>query len=104
NGLPVISARSADTDYLLADGQTGLLTAKDDPAGLASALKALIANRDLARRLSEAGKAQFRENFSEEPVAAKYLDLCRHLKEEYAWRTKPLAPAGDVSARPAFPG
>ncbi|MGO9475355.1 MAG: glycosyltransferase [Rhodomicrobium sp.] len=104
NGLPVISARSADTDYLLADGQTGLLTAKDDPAGLASALKALISNRDLARRLSEAGKAQFRENFSEEPVTAKYLDLCRHLKEEYAWRTKPLAPAGDVSARPAFPG
>lgn len=88
NGVPVISARSTDAERLIADGQTGLLVPKEDPAALAQALNTLIINRDLAGRLAVAGKAHFQASFSEEPVVKMYLDLCHRLKEEYAWRTR----------------
>lgn len=87
-GLPVISTRSTDTAQIVANGETGLLVAGDDPAALASALKTLISNRDLAWRLGETGKSHFQAHFSEEIVVEMYLDLCRRLKEEYACRTK----------------
>jgi glycosyltransferase involved in cell wall biosynthesis len=98
NWLPPISARSEDTDHLIVEGETGLLVPKDDPAALAVALKSLISNRDLARRIGIAGRAKFKESFSEEPVTGAYLDLCRRLKEEYAWRARThLFPGAGVS-------
>ncbi|MBI4724038.1 MAG: glycosyltransferase [Rhodomicrobium sp.] len=90
HGLPLISARSADTEQLVDDGRTGLLVAKDDPHALAAALKSLLADRDLARRLGEAGNSLFKLTFSEAPVVKMYLDLCRRLREEYAWRAAQL--------------
>jgi glycosyltransferase involved in cell wall biosynthesis len=101
NGLPVISTHSADTGHLIADGQTGLLVGKEDPAALGKALSALISNRDLALRLAEAGKSHFQAHFSEEPVVLMYLDLCRRLKEEYAWRVKGLSQPDGAAPRPA---
>ncbi len=101
NGLPVISTHSADTDHIIANGQTGLLVAKEDPAALGKALSALISNRDLALRLAQAGKSHFQAHFSEEPVVAMYLDLCRRLKEEYAWRVKKHPQANGAAPRPA---
>ncbi len=90
NGLPVISACSEDTCRLVNDGQSGLLIAKEDPAALSLALKNLITNRDFARSLAERGKAQFKAAYSEEPVTAMYLELCRRLQDEYAsQRTSP---------------
>ncbi len=104
NWLPVISTRSADTDRVIADGETGLLAAKEDPAALASALNSLISNRDLAQRLAAAGRSYFQAHFTEEPVVAMYLDLCRRLKEEYARRTHPLPQGGPATVRPTFAG
>jgi glycosyltransferase involved in cell wall biosynthesis len=104
NGVPLISSRSADTGYLIADGETGLLVANDDPGAVAAALKSLIGNRGLAQRLMEAGKAQFEAHFSEERVTALYLDLCRRLKEEYAWRARALPAGSSATARPEFAG
>lgn len=101
NRLPVISAHSVDTDHLISDGQTGLLVAKDDPAALSSALNSLISNRDLGRRLAENGQSHFQARFSEEPVVETYLDLCRQLEEEYAWRMQPFAQSKSPSPRPA---
>ncbi len=101
NGLPVISTRSDDTGHVIAHGETGLLVAKDDPAALGKALSAVISNRDLARRLVQAGKTHFQAHFSEEPVVAMYLDLCRRLREEYAWRVKSLPQADGAAPRPA---
>ncbi len=101
NSVPVISSRSIDTDCLIAGGRTGLLVAKEDPAALASALNSLIANRNLASRLAEAGKTYFQAHFSEEPVIAMYLDLCSRLKEDYAWRTNPLLGSRGATPNPA---
>lgn len=89
NGLPLISTRSEDADRLIANGQTGLLVPKNDSSAIAAALKTLCANRDVASRLGEAGRWHFKATFSEEPVVGMYLDLCRRLKEDYAWRLDP---------------
>ena len=104
NGVPVISARSTDAERLIADGQTGLLVPKEDPAALAQALNTLIVNTDLAGRLAAAGKAHFQASFSEEPVIKMYLDLCHRLKEEYAWRRQQIPAAQPASVTPAIAG
>ncbi len=101
NGVPVISARSVDAARVIANGETGLLVEKDEPAALAQALNTLIASRDLAGRLALAGKAHFQANFCEETVIRMYLDLCRRLKEEYAWRTDALLKTSSRAPNPA---
>jgi glycosyltransferase involved in cell wall biosynthesis len=101
NGVPVVSAQSIDSSHLIADGLTGLLVARDDPAALAAGLNSLITDRDLAGRLGEAGRAHYRACFSEEPVIGMYVDLCRKLKEDYAWRTKALLSTGGATPNPA---
>ena len=101
NGVPVVSTHSVDSDYLVADGETGLLVPRDEPAALAQALQSLIANRDLAGRLGQAGRAVFQAQYSEEQVTRLYLDLCRRLNDEYAWRTKALLGPASAAADPA---
>jgi glycosyltransferase involved in cell wall biosynthesis len=101
NGVPVISARSIDAGRVIADGVNGLLVEKDDTAALVQALNTLISNRELASRFAEAGKAHFQANFCEETVITMYLDLCRRLKEEYAWRTNGLLKPGSAPPTPA---
>jgi glycosyltransferase involved in cell wall biosynthesis len=100
NGLPVISARSEDAGRVIADGESGLLVAKEDAGALALALKSLISNRDLAARLGKAGQQHFQANFSEEPVVSMYLGLCRRLQEDYAWRAQAPEQARRTAVRP----
>ena len=101
NGLPVIASFCTDTCSTIAGGQTGLLVPKDDAAALGAALKSLVSNGDLARRVGQAGKAHYKAHFSEEPVVGMYLDLCRRLKEEHAWRAQQGAAEGARGCLPA---
>lgn len=53
-GLPVVACREADAAALVADGTTGFLVPRDDPAAVASALLRLADDRSL---LAERGRA-----------------------------------------------
>jgi colanic acid/amylovoran biosynthesis glycosyltransferase len=53
--IPVVATRVSGIPELVVDGETGLLVAPDDAAALAEALARLIRDRDLARRLAQAG-------------------------------------------------
>jgi glycosyltransferase involved in cell wall biosynthesis len=101
NGVPAVSALSVDASCVISHGETGLLVHKDDPGALAQTLNSLIASRELASRLAEAGKAHFQTNFSEETVIKMYLDLYHRLKEEYAWRTNALLKGSSEAPDPA---
>ncbi len=79
HGLPIVSARSPGPEHLIADGETGLLVANDDPAAMAAAFNQLIANADLAKRLGNAGRRHFLATYSEEAVTAMYLRLFEQL-------------------------
>jgi glycosyltransferase involved in cell wall biosynthesis len=102
NCVPVISTHSEDADHLISSGQTGLLVPRDESSAMAAALRMLFVNRDLARRLGEAGKSHFKSAFSEDPVVGMYLDLCSRLTEDYSWRTEPPPRPRDRAPRPTF--
>src|SRR3989449_3903457 len=54
-GVPVIGSDLGGITDIVVDGQTGLLVPPQDSAALAAALERLATDRDLAKRLGEAG-------------------------------------------------
>jgi glycosyltransferase involved in cell wall biosynthesis len=73
--VPVVAAASQGPGMLIEDGRTGLLVPVDDAPALAGALARVLADKALAARLGEAGRARFESEFTEEAAAARYLDL-----------------------------
>lgn len=71
-GRPVVAAANAGARELLADGETGLVVPLEDPAALARATAALLADAAQARRLADAGRARFERDFAEAPVVAAW--------------------------------
>ena len=77
-GVPVLSTDVSGIPELVSHDETGLLVPQRDPAALAGALKLLISDAQLRRRLGNAGAQNVRQKFSSEPginfVARKLLD------------------------------
>jgi phosphatidylinositol alpha-1,6-mannosyltransferase len=76
SGLPIVACRAAAVPEVVLDGHTGLLAAPRDPAALARALRALIADPARARALGHAG-ARRAEQFGLVPVARAFLGAVR---------------------------
>lgn len=58
---PVIGTSGCGAEDAIVDGQTGLLVRPDDVKDLARALRTLLNDRDLARRLGEGGRRRAQE-------------------------------------------
>ena len=71
--LPVIAAASEGPGWLIADGETGLLSPVEDHRMLAAAISRLAEDRDLATRLARAGH-EFETEFTETAVVEKFLE------------------------------
>lgn len=63
-GKPVIGGQSGGVVEAVEDGVTGLLVEPEDVDGIAHAIKELLGNEALARRLGEQGYARVREKFA----------------------------------------
>jgi len=63
-GLPVIAARAGGAPEVVLDGQTGLLVPYGDPEGVAMAIRQILSDPALARRLGEAGRRRVKEKFT----------------------------------------
>ena len=74
-GLPVVATDVGGVGELVADGETGLLVPAGDPARLAEALRSLLADAALRRRLGAAGLARARERFDLRALRDPHLDL-----------------------------
>ena len=72
---PVVAAASEGPSQLIEHDRTGVLAAIDDPDSLATALIYVLENADAADRLAEAGMARYEEDFGEEAVVGRYLEL-----------------------------
>jgi glycosyltransferase involved in cell wall biosynthesis len=66
-GLPVIATAVDGTPEVVLDGETGLLVPPADPPALAEAVNRLLADRELAARLGQQGRARS-DGFSEEAL------------------------------------
>jgi glycosyltransferase involved in cell wall biosynthesis len=67
-------------------GRTGFVVPPDDPAALAEALRRVVADRALARRLGEGARARYRERFTPEVTARQIERVFERLAEARAAR------------------
>jgi glycosyltransferase involved in cell wall biosynthesis len=79
---PVVATTVGGVAEAVIDGVTGLLVAPKDPGGLAAAIRRVLENPDLARRMGEAGRRRIEEKFSLEQVGARIEEIYGALLEE----------------------
>lgn len=77
--LPVVASLSEGPRVLIEDGKNGLLVPVDDVDALAAAVKRLLDDEKLAKKMAKAGWATYKERFSEEVVVAETLGYYRRL-------------------------
>jgi glycosyltransferase involved in cell wall biosynthesis len=73
--VPAISTRITAIPELIIDGETGLLVEPEDDRALAAAMRRLLADEDLSRRLAEAGRRRVIEQFTTRANAHIMRDL-----------------------------
>jgi glycosyltransferase involved in cell wall biosynthesis len=76
-GTPVVASRVGGIPELVTDGETGLLVPPDDPAALAEAVTALLADLNRRTRMGCAARAQALARFESATIAAQTLELYR---------------------------
>jgi glycosyltransferase involved in cell wall biosynthesis len=89
-GLPVVASDVGGLRELVRDGETGVLVPPGDPAALADALRPLLADHELRRRLGSAGRERATALFDLSGFRRAHLELYR----------RELAAAGVSSATP----
>jgi glycosyltransferase involved in cell wall biosynthesis len=72
---PVVATPVGGTPEVVVDGETGLLVPPRDPDALAAALRRLLDDADLRRRMGEAGYERVRERFSADAMTQRVLEL-----------------------------
>ena len=72
---PVVATPVGGTPEVVVDGETGLLVPPRNPAALADAIRRLLDDPDLAKRLGEAGRRRVEKLFSLESMTRRVLEL-----------------------------
>jgi glycosyltransferase involved in cell wall biosynthesis len=81
-GLPVVGTDVGGVATVVDDRQTGRLLDRDDEAGIAQAIRDLLADPDEARRLGEAAQRHALDHFSIDRLVADIDALYRRLLRE----------------------
>jgi glycosyltransferase involved in cell wall biosynthesis len=85
-GIPVIATRVGGVPEMIEHGESGLLVAFGDEAALTAGVCNLLANQELAQRLSQAAKASVAAQFDVRRMAADYH---RQLSELVSRKARP---------------
>lgn len=82
-GVPLVATSGGALPEVVGeDGVTGLLVTPGDPGGLALAIERVLADQELAHRLSENGRRRVLERFTWQACAAATADHYRWVIEE----------------------
>lgn len=92
-GLPVVATRSGGTPDAVKDGETGLLAAQNDVAGVAEAILQLLSDTELARRLGRANRT-----WAEELTWERYAGEQYQLYQDLFAAGPPPAPGAPAAA------
>lgn len=80
SGLPIIATSAGALPEVVGkDGETGILVPPAEPDALAAAIKRLLNDQPLRKRLGEAGRKRVHKNFSWEQAAKKTVEVYQEL-------------------------
>lgn len=79
HGKPLVASRAKGPDWLVDDGENGLLFPINDVAACAASIQRLIDDPELVKHLVEGGRLKWQRSFSREAVVAQYLELFEQL-------------------------
>jgi glycosyltransferase involved in cell wall biosynthesis len=74
-GRPVIATAVGGSAETVTHGETGLLVRPEDPTALAEAIRTLLRDESLARRLADAGRAYVNREHTLERMAQQVMDV-----------------------------
>jgi glycogen(starch) synthase len=74
-GTPVAVSATGGLAEIVEDGVTGVTFPPRDPAALAAAVGAVLADHEYARTLARAARRRVRENFTWSRIAARTADV-----------------------------
>lgn len=79
-GLPCISSDlEGVVDYVIKDGEEGLIFKKGDMEDLIKTTKKLLDNKDLAEKLGRQARSKSLDNFSISRIAKQYSEIYNHI-------------------------
>ncbi|HUI17538.1 MAG TPA: glycosyltransferase [Alphaproteobacteria bacterium] len=73
--VPIVAGASAGPKGLIADGENGLLVPLEDAGALAGAIRRVLEDGELARRLVAGGSAAHEKSFTKPAVVARYMEF-----------------------------
>ncbi|MBI1336484.1 MAG: glycosyltransferase [Phycisphaera sp.] len=94
-GVPIVSTKVAGVPKMLTDGQSGVLCEVGDAEALTRALRSVVSDADLRRRLAHAGRKLIEERYSFTQRMAKV----RAIYDKVLGLPTP-APGGDTTGTP----
>ncbi|HEX9891562.1 MAG TPA: glycosyltransferase family 4 protein [Actinomycetota bacterium] len=80
-GLPTVAYGVGGVDEVIVDGETGYVVPHGDTAGLAAAVRKLLADHALRASLGDAARRRCAARFDIAAVAPRYLDVYREVLE-----------------------
>jgi len=78
-GRAVVGCRVGGVPEVVEEGRTGLLVPPENPVALAEAIRSLLADGELRRRMGEAGRQAVLTRYSEEEMCRQMWELYRSL-------------------------
>jgi glycosyltransferase involved in cell wall biosynthesis len=81
-GVPLVACKSAGPAAHIDDGRNGLLAPIDNAPLLAKAIRRVLDNDDLCRRLIAEGHAAYIRDYTREAVTEKWLQFYRQLADK----------------------
>lgn len=72
---PVVATNVGSIAEMVVDGETGYLVPSGDPKALSDALIKLLKNKDLAKKMGEAGREKVKEKFTIQSMINRYESL-----------------------------
>jgi glycosyltransferase involved in cell wall biosynthesis len=81
-GKPVVATAAPGTTEVVVDGETGLLVPVGRPPALAQAIRTVIDDPELARRLGEAGRARIEATFRADQMVDRFAALYESLARQ----------------------
>ncbi len=81
--VPVVASRLPGVTEAVQDGVTAILTPPGDATALAAALRRLLADGELLRKMGRAGRAFVAENFQWSRCVQRMMDLYRSVLEKH---------------------